>query len=391
MTETVLIVDDEDGVRRTFQEWLATLPNVRVLAVADADEALQLANKEPIDLAVLDWNLGSGSDGLRLLEDLIEFQPHLVAILVTGFANKATPLDAMRMGVRDYLDKNQDLTRESFLKAVRKQLDAILPVKRQRDVQRTLVEFREAVQQILPLVRGAAALNEPVQLPAAIHKLLGLALTVTGAKDAALIVRHGEIVLAFGSDGKAITLPAVTFSQTLAASVISQQEPCVLNNFSAAAAGPVSLYPFEQNRTSILAAPISFGPGSQAVLEVFDKPAFTDADRQLLARVAEIGSDLLRQALAERQTQRLLFDAVDAALKAGDTVAASFHSGGSEAVLDRIRTGMAAEGQSLAEADTGLKLIEAVRALTAKWGQPAIDHGLRMVESTRQLLEETQG
>ena len=33
----------------------------------------------------------------------------IVAILVTGFAHQATPLDALRMGVRDYLDKNQDL------------------------------------------------------------------------------------------------------------------------------------------------------------------------------------------------------------------------------------------------------------------------------------------
>ena len=38
--------------------------------------------------------------------------------MVTGFANKVTPLDAMRMGVRDYLDKNHDFSRESLIKAV---------------------------------------------------------------------------------------------------------------------------------------------------------------------------------------------------------------------------------------------------------------------------------
>ena len=37
MPETVLIVDDEDGVRRTFQEWLAGVPNVRAFAAADAE------------------------------------------------------------------------------------------------------------------------------------------------------------------------------------------------------------------------------------------------------------------------------------------------------------------------------------------------------------------
>jgi DNA-binding response OmpR family regulator len=33
------------------------------------------ANRGPIDLAVLDWNLGAGNDGLQLLEDLCVFNP----------------------------------------------------------------------------------------------------------------------------------------------------------------------------------------------------------------------------------------------------------------------------------------------------------------------------
>ena len=132
--ETILIVDDEEPVRRTFQEWLvgSGLP-CEVLVAADAEAALRLANRRPIDLAVLDWNLGAGNDGLRLLEDLSVFQPDIVAILVTGYAHQATPLDAMRMGVRDYLDKNQDLDQSTFLAAVRRQLDRIRPARFRAD------------------------------------------------------------------------------------------------------------------------------------------------------------------------------------------------------------------------------------------------------------------
>ena len=69
--EVVLIVDDEESVRRTFADWLQAAPGApEVLSAADAEEALILANDHPVDLAVLDWNLGSGTDGLRLLEDL---------------------------------------------------------------------------------------------------------------------------------------------------------------------------------------------------------------------------------------------------------------------------------------------------------------------------------
>jgi DNA-binding NtrC family response regulator len=118
--ETILIVDDEEPVRKTFREWLdgADL-GCRVLSAADAESALVQANQQSIDLAILDWNLGAGNDGLQLLEDLALFNPDVVAIMITGFAHQATPLDAMRMGVRDYLDKNQDLDRSTFLRAAR--------------------------------------------------------------------------------------------------------------------------------------------------------------------------------------------------------------------------------------------------------------------------------
>src|SRR6516162_2654847 len=124
--DTILIVDDEEPVRRTFREWLEGADlGCRVLAAADPEAALVQANRETIDLAILDWNLGAGNDGLQLLEDLAVFNPDVVAIMITGFAHQATPLDAMRMGVRDYLDKNQDLDRNTFLRAVRRQLDRI--------------------------------------------------------------------------------------------------------------------------------------------------------------------------------------------------------------------------------------------------------------------------
>jgi DNA-binding NtrC family response regulator len=142
--ETILIVDDEDSVRRTFREWL-TGQGSTILTAGDAESALKLANQHGIDLAVLDWNLGAGDDGLHLLQDLVVFHPDLVAILVTGYANQATPLDAMRMGVRDYLDKNHDLNRDTFLRAVKKQLDRIRPAKQARRLQRSLQEFRASI------------------------------------------------------------------------------------------------------------------------------------------------------------------------------------------------------------------------------------------------------
>ena len=192
-TDTVLIVDDEESVRKTFREWLVEADlGCRILTAADAETALLLANQETIDLAILDWNLGAGNDGLQLLEDLYLFNPEVVAILVTGFAHQATPLDAMRMGVHDYLDKNQDLNRETFLTAVRRQVERIRPAKRERHLHDSLLAFRQAVEQVLPLVQSTAALRDPVPFSEAVESLFRFLLRATGTRDGVLLVRTHE-------------------------------------------------------------------------------------------------------------------------------------------------------------------------------------------------------
>ena len=235
-----------------------------------------------IDLAILDWNLGAGNDGLRLLEDLSVFQPDIVAILVTGYAHQATPLDAMRMGVRDYLDKNQDLNRDTFLAAVRKQLDRIRPAKRHRELHRQLVAFRSAVEKVLPLVQSAAALNDPVPLPRAVAGLLRFLCRITGAKDGVLIIRHAEAngteetYRAYDADGNPMDVELVPFARSVAATALSFGEPRAMNDLAAANGRATAV---RARPASLLAAPLAVGSGVQAVLELFDRPGgFRDED-----------------------------------------------------------------------------------------------------------------
>ncbi len=253
VVETILVVDDEEPVRKTFREWLEGAGlNCRILTAADAEAALVLANQQAIDLAILDWNLGAGHDGLRLLEDLYLFNPDVVAIMITGFAHQATPLDAMRMGVRDYLDKNQDLDRETFLGAVTRQLERIRPAKHERRLHRNLVAFREAVEKVLPLVQSASALNDPVPLPDAIRHLIRFLLQTTGAADAVLLLRSydanrqpPESYRAYNAAGKALGMDLVPFARSVAGSVVSLQEPYAMHRLDQlGASGSVELQPF---------------------------------------------------------------------------------------------------------------------------------------------------
>ena len=408
MPETILIVDDEEPVRRTFREWLtASGLGCEVQAVGDAESALLIANKHPIDLAILDWNLGTGSDGLKLLEDLVEFHPDIVAILVTGFAHQATPLDALRMGVRDYLDKNQDLNRDTFIGAVRKQLERIVPAKRQRQFTHSLLAFREAVEKVLPLVQTSAALNDPVPLPDAIRGLFRFLMRSTQASDGVMVARHiigdgNESFLAFSSDGKQIGTPPVPFARSLAATVVSMQEPCVMNRLDAQNAGAIEWQPFEKGRQNLLAAPMVVGPGTHVVVELFDKSGgqvFSEEDRRFVMTASEFGVELLRQAMAERQTRRTLFDAVAAALEASTTIVESLPNLTDSnlelpppaAVMDRLKEGLRTSSNALVDADTSIRLVEAIRVLALRHGQGAVRHCTKLVESLRELLDETLG
>jgi len=400
MTETILIVDDEESVRRTFHDWLSSSGfGCEVHSVGDAEAALLFADKNPVDLAILDWNLGSGSDGLQLLEDLVEFHPDLVAILVTGFAHQATPLDALRMGVRDYLDKNQDLNRETFLASVKKQLDRIIPAKRQRQFTHGLFQFRESVEKVLPLVQASAALNDPVPLTQGIRSLLAFLQRTTKAADAVLITHHRaangtEQFRAYDRDGQSLPQPTVPYSRSLAASVASMQEACVMNTLEVS--GALELQPFEAGRRNALAAPLPVGAGMLAVFELFDKAdghPFTDEDRILAAAAADFGAELLRQALAERQTNRTLFDAVDAALKASTTLTETLTVEATlpDVVMDRLKEGLHATDTRLFEADDCLRLAEAVRELARRHGSIAVAHCITLIESLRRLLDEMTG
>jgi ActR/RegA family two-component response regulator len=415
--ETILIVDDEEPVRRTFREWLdgAGL-NCTVLTASDAESALLQANQHPIDLAILDWNLGAGNDGLQLLEDLALFHPDIVAILITGYAHQATPLDAMRMGVRDYLDKNQDLDRNTFLAAVRKQLERIRPAKRERRLYHSLRSFRAAVEKVLPLVESAAALNDPVPLPEAVGSLLRFLGDTTRAGDGVLLLRSydparepAETVRVYDVAGRPLVAELAPFARSVAGSAVSLQEPSAMTRLDqAAAAGNLELHPFEKGRQSLLAAPLPISPGVHAVIELFDKrgprgdltgSGFTEEDHRLVRAAAEFGAEMLRQALAHRQTHRVLFDAVAAALEASASVTQALHETGGprpeqpppSAVLDRLREGLKAASGTPVGADDTLRLVEAIRVLAVRHGASAVRHCTQLVQSLGSLLDTVTG
>jgi len=98
----ILVVDDDRHTRILFDRLLARTAVVS-LAV-DGAEARRLFAAEDFNLVLMDQRLPS-DNGIDLLREFRARRPHLVGILMTGFADVRDAVAAVREGVFDYLTK----------------------------------------------------------------------------------------------------------------------------------------------------------------------------------------------------------------------------------------------------------------------------------------------
>jgi DNA-binding NtrC family response regulator len=85
----------------------------QALAAGRGEEALALAARQRVDLALLDLKM-PGMDGLAVLRELHLRQPDLPVILLTAYATVPTAVEAMRLGALDYLRKPFDVEEVLF-------------------------------------------------------------------------------------------------------------------------------------------------------------------------------------------------------------------------------------------------------------------------------------
>jgi two-component system response regulator DevR len=112
----VMLVDDHALVRSAVRQALDA-PDIEVVGeAATADEALLLAPELQPHILLLDINL-PGTDGLRLLRELVPRLPATQIVMLTISDNRRDLADAVRSGAAGYLTK--DLSPEALQRAVR--------------------------------------------------------------------------------------------------------------------------------------------------------------------------------------------------------------------------------------------------------------------------------
>lgn len=102
--ERVLVIDDAREIREFLIEYILEPGGFEVLTAADGLEGLQLAFSERPDLLIVDFQMPNMS-GLELLRRLRLRRVDIPAILITAHGSEQVAVDALRLGVRDYVIK----------------------------------------------------------------------------------------------------------------------------------------------------------------------------------------------------------------------------------------------------------------------------------------------
>jgi two-component system sensor histidine kinase/response regulator len=104
---TLLIVDDEDGPRQSLR--VIFKDEYEILMAGDGSTAIELAQNNDIDVAVLDIRM-AGMSGIEVLERLKYVDPSIEVVMMTAFETTDTMRAALRLRACDYVNKPFDLS-----------------------------------------------------------------------------------------------------------------------------------------------------------------------------------------------------------------------------------------------------------------------------------------
>jgi len=99
----VLVVDDEATIRDLLSKTLA-LAEYDVDLAPDGRSALDRLRMIPYDLLITDLKM-PGVDGLTVIREARRLKADLPVIIITGFSNEASAIEAVNLGVSGYLTK----------------------------------------------------------------------------------------------------------------------------------------------------------------------------------------------------------------------------------------------------------------------------------------------
>lgn len=215
----VLIVDDEVELKNVLVEALVSHGYDAVGFTSGAD-ALAALRKQSFDVLVTDLMM-PGMDGIALLREGLQIDPHLVAIVMTGQGTIQTAVDAMKVGAFDYV-----------LKPFR--LQTMLPVLTRamntRHIRLENLQLRETVA-IYELAQTIAFTLDPQTV---ISKLADAALQQTDGDEVSVLLPSSDgsdqmyVAAVRGENRERLLGERVPLEESISGWVAREREPLIL-------------------------------------------------------------------------------------------------------------------------------------------------------------------
>ncbi|MBF0496496.1 MAG: sigma 54-interacting transcriptional regulator [Deltaproteobacteria bacterium] len=144
MSDRILVIDDEESIRFTFERFLGAAGYI-VTTAESCREALARINETLFDVVFADIILGDGT-GIDILREIKARGLSCPVIVVTGDPDVETAADSIRLGAFDYIPK--PINQESLLHATRTAL-------KYKDVTEEKERYRTNLEAIFRSVRDA--------------------------------------------------------------------------------------------------------------------------------------------------------------------------------------------------------------------------------------------
>lgn len=148
----ILIVDDEESIRQTFEIFLTSEGYRFVETVTTFDEAMEAIAKTSFDLIISDIVL-IGPCGTDLLRKIRESGVKCPVVMITGFPNLESAAESVRHGAFDYISK--PVNKETLLRFTKRALTHWYLENKARCLQRENEKYRRYLETIFRSVGDA--------------------------------------------------------------------------------------------------------------------------------------------------------------------------------------------------------------------------------------------
>lgn len=149
---SILVVDDEQRQREIYRDILLD-EGYETDTASSGQAALRLVAQKRFDLVLTDLNL-TGMTGIELLTEILQTDPTVAIVLITGYPSIESAIDATRRGVYQYLEKPVDRSR--LLEVVNDAFTRLASLKR------TIIGNSPAIKEMVRMILKVAPTTHTV-------------------------------------------------------------------------------------------------------------------------------------------------------------------------------------------------------------------------------------